>query len=54
MQACKGLWTRVLRFLVASLGGRVEGGRGNLLLVFITHHPLPPYPPPPRPHSPPL
>lgn len=42
MQACKGLWMWVLRFSVASLGGRVEGGRGSLLLVFITHpHPTP-------------
>lgn len=52
MQACKGLWIQVLRFLVASLGGKVEGGRGSLLLVFITHHPPRPHPipaPPPLP-----
>ena len=36
-QACKGLWVWVLRLSVASLGGRVEEGRGSLLLVFITH-----------------
>ena len=45
-QACKGLWVWVLRFSVASRGGRVEEGRGSLLLVFITH-PTPTTPPPP-------